>query len=192
MVVEFPNAAWNHAAGWVLLVGTPVAVVVTLVFFVLQVIRLVGRWTRKRTPPTIVPTRPPIIRKLLRSHPLLSGLIGAVLLAGFVFSLLSYIEKSFQSSAVYQTSIATAKASPEVLAILGSPIEIGWFTSGEISESNDGTGKAALKIPLSGPRGKGKLLVHAGRRFRSWRVSILQFVPTDRGSTIDLLNELSR
>jgi hypothetical protein len=190
--LEFPNATWNHAAGWVLSVGCPVLVVATLAFVALLVIRIVIRKARKDTPPVIVPAEPITNPRVPWSHSLLLGLIAVGLISGFAVFLLSTVENTFKSSDVYRTSVTTAKGSPEVLAILGSPVEAGWFTSGEISESSDGSGKAALTIPLKGPRGGGRLVVQAGRSSHNWRLSVLQFVPNDKASTVDLINELSR
>lgn len=110
-------------------------------------------------------------------------------MAAFVALLLMYIEHEIRSSAVYQTSVATAQASPEVLGMLGRPVKAGWFVSGQITESTDGGGHAKLRIPLKGPKGSGTLSVEAGRQAGNWQFAILRLAPVGRNSTVDLLNE---
>jgi hypothetical protein len=116
-------------------------------------------------------------------------LIGALAISAFVVSLLTYVEHEFKSSTVYRSSIATARASPDILALLGSPIDARWFVSGEISQSTGGGGEATLTIPLKGPRGRGRLWVQAQRQAGTWRFSTLQFLPDGHSPTIDLLND---
>jgi hypothetical protein len=188
--VEFPNAAWNHAAGWMLIVFVPVLIVITLGFCALVTIRLIPR---AATPPTRSPVaEPPLLitnpRVPLR-HSLMLGLIGVLAMAAFVASLLVSIEHDFKSSTLYQTSVATARGSPEVLTMLGSPIDVSWFVSGQISQSTNGGGSATLTIPLKGPRGRGRLWVQAQRRDGTWRFSRLQFLPDGHSPTVDLLSD---
>jgi hypothetical protein len=193
MVVEFPNAVWNHAAGWMLIVFVPVLIVSTLGFCALVTIRLISRVAKRPTRlPVATPTVPITNPKVPRSHSLILGLIGALAIVAFVTSLLVYIEHEFKSSTVYRSSVATARASPEILAMLGSPIDASWFVSGEISQSTGGGGEATLTIPLRGPKGRGRLWVRAQRQAGTWRFSTLQFLPDGHSPTVNLLNDLHK
>ena len=120
------------------------------------------------------------------------GLLGVLAMAAFVASLLLSIEHTFKSSTVYRISVETARASPEVLGMLGNPVDVRWFVSGELSESYNGAGSATLTIPLRGPRGGGRLYVQAGRQAGTWRFSVLQFQPDGHDSKVDLLDERPR
>jgi hypothetical protein len=111
-------------------------------------------------------------------------LLGAL----FVILLLVFIERGVRSSTVCRMSIAKARASSEVTEILGKPIQEGWFISGHLTQSYDGSGYARLLIPLSGPKEKGVLKVDAQRMGGNWRLSELQFVTSGYSSTVDLLS----
>ncbi len=190
LVVEFPNAPWNHAASWVLWILSIGLFFLTLGFCLLLAIRLISRLTRRTTRlPAAIPPAPITNPKLSTSRILILGLIGALAISAFVVSLLTYVEHEFKSSTVYRSSIATARASPDILALLGSPIDARWFVSGEISQSTGGGGEATLTIPLKGPRGRGRLWVQAQRQAGTWRFSTLQFLPDGHSPTIDLLND---
>lgn len=189
MIVEFPNATWNHAAGWMLLVFGPIFIVLTLGFCALLVLRPIFRARRHTRLPVAEPRLPITNPRVPFRHSLMVGLIGVLAMSGFVASLLTSVEHEFKSSTVYRSSVATAKASPEILAMLGSPIDVKWLVSGEISQSTDGGGEAGLTIRLKGPRGRGRLLVQAQRRAGTWRFSALQFLPDGHNPTVDLLSD---
>lgn len=113
-------------------------------------------------------------------------------IAVFVPLLLGFIEHQLKSSAVYQFSIARAQMSSDVVKILGHPINVGWFTTGEISESTNGGGHATLAIPLEGPKGRGTLRVQAHRQEGRWRISVLQLTSAGHDGAVDLLGAQHR
>jgi hypothetical protein len=119
-------------------------------------------------------------------------LLSVLAIAAFLVSLLAFIEYDIKASQVYQRSVAEARASSEVIGSLGQPITVGWFSSGEITQSTNGTGWARLTIPLSGPKGKGILKVEAGRLAGRWRLSTLQFISPGQAPTVDLLGDRHR
>ena len=190
LIVEFPNAGWNHAVSeivWVLSIGLVIA---TLGFCVLVVVRLFSRLARRlpsqtASPEPLGPTP---------EHPQINwsrtfGIGSIVLLAAavFVVVLLVLVEHQLKSSPVYLVSVQQAQGSAIVIAALGQPVVAGWFVSGQITESTDGSGQATLTIPLKGPKGDGRLRVEAGRQAGNWRLSSLQFVSGGHASTTDLL-----
>lgn len=190
LVVEFPNAVWNPAAGWILLAFVPALVAATLGYCVLIAIRLISRRLGRSTRlPVAQPTLPITNRRVPWQHSLILGLIGVLAASGFAASLMMSIEQEFKSSAVYRMSVATARASPEVLAKLGSPIDESWFVPGQLSQSTNGGGSAEMTIRLKGPRGRGRLWVQAQRQAGTWRFSALQFLQDGHSPTIDLLND---
>ena len=103
-----------------------------------------------------------------------------VLLAGLIFSFM-------KSSGAYVEAVAQAKAHPDVQAALGTPIEEGWFVTGNVSI--DGTsGDADLAIPISGPKGKAMIYVLAEKGGSEWAFSTLEVKIKSTGETIELVD----
>jgi hypothetical protein len=92
---------------------------------------------------------------------------------------------SFRSSDPYQQAVRRAQSDPRVAAVLGQPIEIGWFISGSINTEND-QGTANLTIPISGPRGKGKIYIEGVKKRGRWTYSEMIVTP-EKGEEINLL-----
>jgi heme/copper-type cytochrome/quinol oxidase subunit 2 len=193
LIIEFPNAAWNHFASVVVWIFSIALIIATGVSVVVAAIRLISRLIRPsaRQPAKEVQAR---FAKPGRLRPrwLAIALITTAGVAAFVSVLLVVIEREIKSSPVYQTSIERAQESPEVSVALGRPVSVGWFVSGQLTESTNGGGHATQTIPLSGPRGDGTLHVDAKRQAGSWRFSTLQFATTGSNSTADLLSEQTK
>src|SRR5262245_37996126 len=86
---------------------------------------------------------------------------------------------AIKKSDVYLHALAKVQASEEVRALLGEPIEPGFFVSGNISVS-DSSGTADLAIPVSGPKGSATIHVVAKKVAGEWEYSTLEVAP--RGS----------
>jgi hypothetical protein len=91
-----------------------------------------------------------------------------------------------RNSDVVQGAVARAERDPEVAAALGTPLEVGWLPRGSINTSN-GSGRADLTLPVSGPRGSGEMIVEAVSREGVWRYNRLMV--TVGGRWIDVLRE---
>lgn len=98
-------------------------------------------------------------------------LAGISLFAGIFL----FVMKLMTSNGAYQGALEKARKNPEVLAILGEPIEPGMFTSGSINTHND-SGRANLSIPVSGPKGSGTIRVVAEMQLGVWTFSRLDLV----------------
>ena len=113
------------------------------------------------------------------------GCLLPVLLCGGLFALIfTSVFGLIKSSDAYIEALARAKASPEVQAALGTPIEPGFFVSGSIKINNN-TGNADLSIPVSGPKGSATIRAVATRAGGPWQYSVLEVLP-DGGGRIDL------
>jgi hypothetical protein len=86
---------------------------------------------------------------------------------------------------VYQTAVARAKADQRVTTALGTPIEEGWYLSGNTKVSGS-SGEADLTIPISGPKGKGTIYAVATKSAGEWTYSKLIVKIDSSGETIDL------
>ena len=92
---------------------------------------------------------------------------------------------AMKQSDAYKMAVARAKADSRVVAALGTPIEEGWWLSGN-AEVNGGSGKADLSIPISGPKGKGTIYAVATKSSGEWTYSKLEVKIDSTGETIAL------
>ena len=93
--------------------------------------------------------------------------LSLTLLGLFLAAILMIVAGAMRSSDVYKESLARAQASPQVAALVGTPVEPGFFTSGTINVENR-SGDADLHIPLHGPKGEATLDVVARKRDGVW------------------------
>jgi len=142
------------------------------------------------TPP--YPLHPePMKKNWLERNPLWKIPLGCltlfVLLAAFVIILMTVITSSFRHSDVYRQAIAQATASLQVRERIGEPIKPDWLISGELNVSGS-SGKANLVIPISGPRGRGRIHAAAQKSGGVWRFTYLQVDVANQSPSIDLLS----
>ncbi|WP_170288202.1 cytochrome c oxidase assembly factor Coa1 family protein [Marilutibacter maris] len=112
------------------------------------------------------------------------GLSLLGLMAAAIFGLLSLVSGMMRSSEPYRHALAEARASAEVVAALGEPIEAGFMPSGNININND-AGEADLSIGVEGPDGEATVYVEATRKRKRWSYQTLVVALPDR--EIDLL-----
>jgi hypothetical protein len=114
----------------------------------------------------------------------------AVLLAivAFAAGLTIIVEAMFKSSDAYHEALRRARSSSVVSSALGLPLREGFFVTGNAHFENS-SGHAELTIPLSGPRGKGSILVEAAKENGSWTFSTLMVQVEKSGKLIDLLHD---
>ena len=117
-----------------------------------------------------------------------AGCLSLILLFGaFIAVVVGAASGMMKSSDAYKEGLARAQASAAVTEALGTPIAPGWFTSGSVNVSG-GSGEAHLEIPISGPKGKGKIYVEATKSTGEWSYSKLEVVIAASGEHIDLLD----
>ena len=104
--------------------------------------------------------------------------LGLLLVALFIAAIVTIVAGAMRSNDVYKEGLARAQASPEVAALLGTPIEAGFFTSGSINVENR-SGEADLQIPLHGPKGEATLDVVASKRNGTWTYKRMQVGDVD-------------
>ena len=119
-----------------------------------------------------------------------AGLGALILFIGFGALIAYFVFSLAKSSEVYQAAVAKAKTNAAVTEALGSPLEEGFFVTGNINVSGS-SGEADLAIPISGPKGKGTLFVAAARSEGRWTVSTLVATISATGERINLLEEIS-
>jgi hypothetical protein len=111
------------------------------------------------------------------------GLLAAVLM--FTAGVFCLVEYSFHHHPTTQEAVARAQSDPRIVHALGRAVQVGWFIKGNIHIKN-GRGYADLRIPLSGPKGKGTIVLYAREILGKWEFSVLR-VDLDDATTIDLM-----
>jgi hypothetical protein len=115
----------------------------------------------------------------------LLGLILAVAVFGFsIFAIFSGVSAALKGSEPYKVAVARAKADAKVATALGKPLDEG-FPTGSVNTQND-TGDVDLKIPISGPKGKGTIYVVGTKSAGTWTYSKMSVTIDGTGETIDL------
>jgi hypothetical protein len=105
------------------------------------------------------------------------------LIAGIVMFVFGVIK----GSDVYKEAVHRAATNPEVIAMLGTPIESGWWVMGNVNINND-SGHANITIPISGPKGNARLLVRATQDRGNWQYERLVVTSSsDESKSVDLL-----
>ena len=109
-----------------------------------------------------------------------------VLFTAFVAGLVLIVFGAMKSSDAYKTAVARAKANPQVIEALGTPIDEGMWMSGKTNVEGS-SGSADLTIPISGPKSKATLYAIATKAAGRWTYSTLEVAVEGREDRIDLL-----
>jgi hypothetical protein len=111
---------------------------------------------------------------------LVIAVIGVAVLVAFVFG-------AIKSTDVYKNARDRAIHDPRVIAALGSPVQAGFWVSGNVHVDTREGGNASIKFPISGPKGKASVEAVATVENDKWVYSKMTATP-DGGSPIDLLH----
>jgi len=118
------------------------------------------------------------------------GCIGCgvmvLLIVGLVVGVGGLAFFSISRSDVFQDSLERARACPDVVAVLGEPIEAGLIPQGSLSITGE-SGDADLAIPISGPEGEATLYVVATKRAGVWEYSVCEVQLEGSETRINLL-----
>jgi Cytochrome oxidase complex assembly protein 1 len=96
------------------------------------------------------------------------------------------VTSMMRASYPYQLAVKRATESPAVAAKLGAPLHIGWLVSGNVN-FNGQVGNASLSIPVSGPTGKGEIIVVGKKHGNHWNFETLEVDVTGEDERIPLL-----
>jgi hypothetical protein len=96
------------------------------------------------------------------------------------------VESTIQASYPYRVAVKRAKESPAVTAKLGTPVHIGSVVSGTYIFKGS-AGNAKLSIPISGPNGKGRIIVVAEKHANRWNFETLEVDVKGEDQPIGLL-----
>jgi hypothetical protein len=110
-----------------------------------------------------------------------------VVLSAFMGGIVYFVESALRTSHPYQLAVKRATESPVVAAKLGTPLHIGWFVSGSLG-FNGSEGSARLGIPVSGPNGKGSIIVVGKKHANHWNFETLELDVSGQDEPIPLLD----
>lgn len=110
---------------------------------------------------------------------LVLGLGAMIAIFVFVFSVI-------KRSDVYREAYSRSSSDPRVIEVLGTPIENGWWVTGNVNIDTNG-GNANIDFPISGPKGQARVHAVATRDANAWNYSAITVKP-DAGAEIDVLH----
>ena len=141
--------------------------------------------TQQYTPPQ--PQQPPAQKS---SGCLKAFLIGCGVLVflgvAFCAAMVIFVFGAIKRSDVYTEALSRVKADQRVVAVLGEPIEPGFWVSGNVN-INNGKGNADFEFPVKGPRGGAKVHAVASTEGQKWEYTTLVVTPAN-GSPINVLS----
>ena len=119
-------------------------------------------------------------------------LVPTVLIVFFILplALLGSIFAAMKNSDVAKESLLRAQKNAFVVQKLGTPIEEGWLVSGSINTSTT-SGDADLAVPISGPKGQGKIYVTAHKSAGMWSYSAMEAAMEGSDQRINLLSDVA-
>lgn len=112
----------------------------------------------------------------------LAVVLLAALGAGFFFSIMSLM----RNSTPVEMGLKIAETNQALIGRIGQPIKAGWYMAGSI-EVNENTGSADMSMPLSGPKGSGRLYLEASKHAGLWTLDVLEFVAEGSHQPLNLL-----
>ena len=110
---------------------------------------------------------------------------GVLVLTLFIGGIFWGVMSIIRSSYPYQLAVKRATESPAVAAKLGIPLHVGWLVSGNVNLSGP-EGSASLSIPVSGPNGKGDIIVVGKKHGNHWNFETLEVDVTGEDEPIPL------
>jgi Cytochrome oxidase complex assembly protein 1 len=119
-------------------------------------------------------------------------LVPTVLILFFVLPLMliGSIFAAMKNSDAAKECLLRAQNNALVVERLGTPIEEGWLVSGSINTSTT-SGDADLAVPISGPKGKGKVYVTAHKAAGAWDYQGMEVAIEGSDQRINLLSNVT-
>jgi len=111
----------------------------------------------------------------------------ALCLALAVFGFVWFVHSLFVNSYPYKVAVRSASESPGVAAQIGVPFRVGWHEGGRLDYHNY-SAEAHLVIPISGPKGRGQIVVTGKARDGRWSFQKLEVDVEGQSAPIELSN----
>ena len=116
----------------------------------------------------------------------LVAIVAFAFLAIAYLSLIEYIDFNSRRLHVYDQAMSRVNASLQTQQLLGAPVRVGWpiRESGTLSNQS---GQARLLIPVSGPSGKGQVIVWGVSHGGIWTITDLELAPNGASTNLRLI-----
>ena len=112
--------------------------------------------------------------------------LGLLMFAGFIGGIFMLVHSLMIHSDPYQVAMDRAEHSAQVESEIGLPLHVGWLITGQLNESSTG-GTASMQVPISGPHGKGEIIIEAKREDGKWTFQTLEVDVIGKSDMIPLL-----
>jgi len=113
-------------------------------------------------------------------------LLCALVLFGLIGLGIKGVSGLMSGSEPVRHAMQLAQANAEVKAALGEPLETGMGFQGSLNTHND-SGSADLSLPITGPKGSGRLYVKGSREADRWTYRLIEVAIDGSEQRIDLL-----
>ena len=118
--------------------------------------------------------------------------VRTILMAGSILALTLTATVTFFFHRTTRRPVAAAlivaRKSPDFQRAIGEPFHVRFMSTGTVLEK-DGNGNADLTIPVSGPRGKGRLFEWAQEANGKWHLCSLSFQQDNSPKGVTLVND---
>ncbi|UXM94093.1 cytochrome c oxidase assembly factor 1 family protein [Bartonella sp. HY329] len=111
------------------------------------------------------------------------GCIGAFILV--ICTIIYFVVGAVKKSEPYLLGLEIAKKNAEIVALMGEPIEEGFFVGGNTPAPNE-QGMIDMSIPLTGPKGSGVVLIVGQKLGDDWKYSRILFRSNETTAVVDL------
>ena len=113
-----------------------------------------------------------------------------IVVFGLPLVVMGSVFAAMKNSDAAKESVLKAQANALVVQKLGAPIQEGWLVSGSINVSTT-SGDADLAVPISGPKGQGKIYVTAHKGAGAWDYQVMVAVIEGSNQRINLLSDVT-
>lgn len=93
-----------------------------------------------------------------------------------------------KGSDAYKLTMAQVQSNSQVVEALGTPIQAGWFVTGNI-QLNGSEGAAGISIPISGPKNSATVTSRATKVAGAWEIQLLVVRVDGNPTPIVLINK---
>ena len=120
----------------------------------------------------------------------IGGVIAYLIVILLAVVIVSFVFGMMKENKVYKMSLNTVQNNSEVMEIIGTPIESGYFVGGNIS-TNGPVGEANLQYTVIGPKGEGETYVYATKKQGKWTMHELGVYIEASNKTISIITPKS-
>lgn len=127
-----------------------------------------------------------------------TGCLSIIVLMAVLFvAFISVFGNMMKDNEVYKYALSKVQNHPEVIAVIGTPIEDGWFPLGSYSSSTDYSNsteevliEADLEISITGPKGSGTIKINCSKEDGKWDFEVFEVEFDKSNLRINLIEDV--